>query len=234
MNKLPVLLLPGTLCTAAVFNHQIDELARLAPGVDVVQFTLEDSISKMADKAIRCIPRQGSAAIIGFSMGGMVAMEIARKAPELIGKLALLNTSFHADLPERGLARIQHLKEAKSSSMGSVIRQYYLDRYLYEPEPDASQLIVEMANELGTPCFAVQINAHTTRVDSSDVLAGIECPPLVLGSSHDQLCPRDEQNQMHQLIKGSKLKILDRCGHFSMLEKPVEVNRALRDWYLQD
>jgi pimeloyl-ACP methyl ester carboxylesterase len=94
---LPVLFIPGTLCTAAVFESQINELKPLAPQVDVVRFTLEDSISSMADTVIELIPPGSGAAIIGFSMGGMVAMELVRRAPELIKKLALINTNFHAD-----------------------------------------------------------------------------------------------------------------------------------------
>jgi pimeloyl-ACP methyl ester carboxylesterase len=208
-------------------------LSQLAAQVEVVEFSVEDSISKMADTAIKKISSRDGAALIGFSMGGMVAMEIARRAPELIRKLALLNTNSHADFPQRQAARLQHLKEAGSTGMASVIRQYYLGRYLHKASPHNRKLIVRMASELGTGCFAAQIRALATRQDSSADLANIKCPTLILGSLQDQLCHPDEQIQMQQKIEGSKLVMLDECGHFSMLEKSQAVNKALREWYLR-
>jgi pimeloyl-ACP methyl ester carboxylesterase len=229
---LPVLFIPGTLCTRAVFDAQIDMFSQLAAQVDVVEYSVEDTISKMADTAIKKISSRDGAAIIGFSMGGMVAMEIARRAPELIRKLALLNTNSHADPPERQAGRMQHLREAKSAGMASVIRQYYLGRYLHKASPRSRNLIVRMATELGSECFATQIRALTTRQDSSTALSNIKCPTLILGSLQDQLCHPDEQIQMQQKIEDGTLVMLDECGHFSTLEKPLAVNKALRDWYL--
>lgn len=234
MKKLPVLFIPGTLCTPNIFDSQVKALEPLAAQIDVVRFALEDSISEMADTAIKHIDQKVGSAIVGFSMGGMVAMEIARRAPELIKKLALLNTNLHADLPDRQLARAQHLKEVKTSNMGNIIRRYYLNRYLYYAHPKACEQIITMAENLGTECFAAQIKALATRLDSRDVLANIKCPTLILGASEDELCPQKEQRRMHELVKSSELRILDSCGHFSMLEKPLEVNHALKGWYLQD
>jgi pimeloyl-ACP methyl ester carboxylesterase len=232
LNKLPVLFIPGTLCTPAVFDHQIKAFKSLASNIDTVQFGLEDSIPKMAETAIKHIQRRKGAAIIGFSMGGMVALEIARRAPELMKKLCLLNSNFGADITGRHLARLQHLEEANSKSMGVMIRRYYLDRYLYKASSDIEELIIEMASKLGTKCFAAQINALAMRQDSSKSLQDIQCPTLILGSTQDQFCPPGLQTQMHQLIKNSTLRILNDCGHFSMLEKPLEVNQALQEWYL--
>lgn len=232
MRKLPVLFIPGTLCTPAVFGSQIRELESLAASVDVVQFALEDSISRMADTAIDLISPQGGAALIGFSMGGMVAMEIVRKAPELISKLALLNTNFHADLPERKSARMTHLNLARSEGMESAIRQFYLERYLAQQTTSASRLIIDMATEMGINCFEAQIKALTNRQDSSVTLPAINCPTLIIGAAQDELCPPSAQQQMHRMINNSELLMLENCGHFSMLEKPCELNKALRNWYL--
>jgi len=229
---LPILFIPGTLCTPDVFEHQIKALETLAPHVEAARFKLEDSISKMADTAIASIHPHRTVAVIGFSMGGMVAMEIARKEPELIGKLALINTNFHADSIDNKSARLLHLQQANTEGMENVIRQHYLDRYLHQPSTTAQKLIVDMACELGTACFASQIKAHASRVDSSATLRGIKCPSLILGAEQDDLCPPIVQTQIHQMIKDSELVMLQACGHFSMLERPNEVNKALRDWYL--
>jgi pimeloyl-ACP methyl ester carboxylesterase len=234
LGKTPVLFIPGTLCTGAVFDSQTEALSQTAPHLDVVQFTHEDSISRMADKAIESINRRSGAAIIGFSMGGMVAMEIARIAPELIKKLALLNTNFHADLPDRKSARVRHLRQAKSEGIESVIRQHYLDRYLHQPTISAINLIIKMADEMGVDCFEAQISALASRPDSGETLSEIKCSTLILGARQDQLCPPSGQLRMQEMIENSKLQILESCGHFSMLERPLEVNQALRHWYLCD
>jgi pimeloyl-ACP methyl ester carboxylesterase len=234
LGKLPVLFIPGTLCTGAIFERQVKALAELAPQVVVVQPGLEDSMSKMADAAIDAILPHSAAAVIGFSMGGMIAMEIARKAPQLIGKLALLNTNFHADSASNRAARLLHLQQARAEGMERVIRQHYLQRYLHQPSPATGQLIIDMACELGPDCFDAQIRAHASRPDSSTTLQGITCPTLVLGAEQDELCAPAVQEQMHRMISGSTLVMLRDCGHFSMLEKPAEVSRALRDWYLRD
>jgi len=229
---LPILFIPGTLCTPDVFELQIKALATIAPRVETVRFKLEDSFSKMADMAIESIRPHRTAAVIGFSMGGMVAMEIARKEPELIGRLALINTNYHVDGIDNRSARLLHLQQADSEGMENVIRQHYLDLYLHQPSTAAQKLIVDMACELGTACFAAQIKAHASRVDSSTTLQGIKCPTLILGAEQDGLCPPIVQTQIHQMIEGSELVMLEACGHFSMLERPNAVNNALRNWYL--
>ncbi|GAG96639.1 unnamed protein product [marine sediment metagenome] len=207
---------------------------KLAPLVLSVDFRLEDSISQMAKKAIATIPGKSAAAVIGFSMGGMVAMEIARQAPQRISKLALLNSNFHADLADRRATRAQHLEQTASMSMGNVIRQFYLERYLHQPSLRAEELIINMATELGTACFKAQIKALSTRQASGATLKRIHKPALILGGNQDSVCPPEIQARMHQMIEGSELVMLDDCGHFSMLEKPQDVNDALRNWYLSD
>ena len=207
---------------------------KLAPQVLSVDFRLEDSIPQMAKKAIAMIPGKSAAAIIGFSMGGMVAMEIARQAPQRISKLALLNSNFHADLADRRVARTQHLERAASMGMEYVIRQFYLERYLHQPSPSTDELIINMATELGTACFKAQIKALSSREESGSILERMHKPALILGGNQDSLCPPEIQTRMHQMIEGSELVILEKCGHFSMLEKPQDVNDALRNWYLKD
>ena len=207
---------------------------KLAPQVLSVDFRLEDSIPQMAEKAIAMIPGKNAAAIIGFSMGGMVAMEIARQAPQRISKLALLNSNFHADLADRRAARCQHLEQAASAGMEHIIRQFYLERYLHQPSLRAEELIINMATELGTACFKAQIEALSTRQESGTTLERFHKPALILGGDQDGLCPPEIQVSMHQMIEGSDLVMLENCGHFSMLEKPKDVNNALHNWYLKD
>jgi pimeloyl-ACP methyl ester carboxylesterase len=231
MQKLPVLLLPGTLCTGAIFERQAHALRQVAPSVNVVQFLYEGSIDEMADLVARHISRDTGAAIVGFSMGGMVAMALARLYPDLLKKLALLNTNFHAELPERHAARMKHLADAKTRGIVNVVAKQYIPQYLHLQDPAHRQLLLNMAKELGTGCFEAQLEALATRPDSEETLRGIECPTLILGSDNDVLCPPEQHLRMHRMVRDSDLVLLGSCGHFSTLEQPDAVNSALVNWY---
>jgi len=231
--NLPVLLLPGTLCTGAIFDQQKKALKPLSPRIEVVQFRQERSIGEMAETVAERIPRDTGAAIAGFSMGGMVAMALACTHPHLVSKLALINTNSHAELPERHATRVEHLAEARKTGVGKVIARHYLSRYLQRQRPEYRQLITAMADELGVDCFEAQARALATRGDSNDILKSIDCPTLILGSSEDVLCPPQEQMSMHRKVRHSDLVLLGGCGHFSMLERPEAVNSSLCNWYLE-
>jgi pimeloyl-ACP methyl ester carboxylesterase len=231
MQELPVLLIPGTLCTPDVFEQQFAALEAYAPHIETVRITTQDSITAMADLAVSQISAARPAAIIGFSMGGIVAMDIYRQAPQRVAKLAFLNSNYQADLPERKASRDAQLEQARQVGLEHIIRQHHLPNCLYRPNKAAEELIVDMALELGTGCYAAQSKALATRVDSSITLGEISCPTLILGGVQDRLCEADTQRRMHRLIEDSELCLLDDCGHFSMLEKPREVNTALHEWY---
>ena len=185
----------------------------------------------MADLAIERISPQGGAAIIGFSMGGMVAMEIARKAPQLVRKLALLNSNCRVNHPGRQSARMAHLELVRRVGIEAVIRQYYLPQYLHQPVHGTEELIISMAAELGVSSFEAQSEALATRPDLKSSLAAVDCPTMILGAKEDRLCTPDMQYEMHQLLKNSELVLLEACGHFSVLEQPALVNEALLRWY---
>lgn len=229
----PVLFLPGTLCTRAVFSTQLRSLSEHGFECRVAGFGSEESIGEMAETAAGLLPASGKAAVAGFSMGGMVALEICRQAPGRVAKLALLNTNHYADRPERKTERDLQLEKVRLTGLEQMMRQDYLPNCLYEPNRAAEDLIIDMAIELGVDCYAAQSEALAMRLDSTATLARISCPTLVLGGEQDRLCDADTQHRMSRLIENSELLLLDDCGHFSMLEKPNEVNTALRDWYLR-
>lgn len=232
MASIPLLLLPGTLCTAAVFKRQLEALQPFADRVEVVPFREECSIDEMAETVAKRVPCGSRAAIAGFSMGGMVAMALARKHPGLVAKLALLNTNSHAELPGRHQARVAHVAQARQSGIETVIAEQYLPRYLYRQENSHRKLIAKMAAELGVDCFEAQTRALANRCDSASTLEAIDCPTLILGSSDDVLCPPQEHIDMHRMVPHSDLVLLGACGHFSMLERPQAVNSCLISWYL--
>lgn len=227
----PVLLLPGTLCTGAIFEHQAKALEALTSSVEIVQFCHERSIDEMAATVAQRIQPGTAAAIAGFSMGGMVALALALRAPERIAKLALINSNHHGDRPERRARRLAQLAATTDEELPGLIERDYLPRYLHRQEPRHRALILDMARELGIGCFRAQTAALASRSDASQTLRSIECPTLIIGSTKDPLCPPDIQFEMHRLAAHSDLLVLEDCGHFSTLERPAAVSRALASWY---
>lgn len=225
-----VLLLPGTLCTAAVFARQAVALESRGARVHTVEFRRETSIRQMAETAIRQLPARGMAAVAGFSMGGMVAMELLAAVPERIERVALLNSNGHAELPERRQGRLAALAEARKYGLRETVRSRLLPAYLHRQSPQHCELILAMAEELGLDCFEAQARALATRRDMSGVLKNVACPALIVGAMQDPLCPPQQQREMHRLMAAGTLLMLEDCGHFSTLEQPEALNRALLQW----
>lgn len=233
MTQLPILILPGTLCTGTMFNKQINHLQQYCQDITVVQFTTEKSLTEMADKAIAATKNK-PCAIIGFSMGGIVAAEIARTQPQLIAKLALVNSNCHADIPERKSARKAQISQAKSGQLTKLLSETFLPNYLFKENNAHKNLIIEMATSLGADCFAAQAMAIEDRPDVLSVLQSLKSDILIIGGKQDKICPADHQKMMHENLPGSHLQLLEQCGHFSPLEQAEKVSNLLTYWYLSN
>lgn len=224
-------MLPGTLCTGAIFAQQVQALHSVADRVEIVEFQTENSIEAMARSVERSVPDGTRLAVAGFSMGGMVALAMAARYPERLAGLALLNSNCHAEIPGRIAARRQHLAMSREMGMTRLVEEIYLPRYLHRQEERNRKLILDMARQLGPQCFEAQVDALAGRVDASRVLGALTCPTLILGSENDELCPPAMQRKMHGLARCSNLVMLSDCGHFSTLERPGAVSDALVNWY---
>ena len=233
MTALPIIFLPGTLCTGLMFKQQISILSQHCNDVRVVQFTNQESIAQMAKCVIEAANNQ-PVALIGFSMGGIIAMEVARTHPELIAKLALINSNSHGDLPERKASRPAQIEQAKAGKLASLITDTLMPHYLYQYQPANAELIIQMALSLGEDCFAAQVMAIEDRPDSLGVLQQLDCQTLIIGGLQDKICPAQHQFYMHQALPKSDLLLLGHCGHFSPLEQSDKVTNALCEWYLNN
>jgi pimeloyl-ACP methyl ester carboxylesterase len=233
MTQLPILILPGTLCTGTMFNQQINHLQQYCQDITVVQFTTEKSLTEMANKVITAAKNK-PCAFIGFSMGGIVALEIARTHPHLIAKLALVNSNCHADLPERKNARKAQIAQAISGQLVTLISETFLPNYLFKADKAHEKLIIEMAKHLGADCFAAQAMAIEDRPDSLSVLQKLKSDILIIGGKQDKICPAEHQQMMHDNLPGSHLALLEQCGHFSPLEQAEKVSNLFTHWYLSN
>ncbi|MFT7417679.1 MAG: pimeloyl-ACP methyl ester carboxylesterase [Glaciecola sp.] len=233
MTQLPILILPGTLCTGTMFSQQINQLQQYCQEITVVQFTTEKSLTEMANNVIKATKNK-PCALIGFSMGGIVAAEIARTHPQLIAKLALVNSNCHADLAERKSARKVQITQAESGQLIELISTTFLPNYLFKADSAHEKLIIDMAKSLGADCFVAQVMAIEDRPDSLSVLQQLKSDILIIGGKQDKICPVEHQKMMHKNLPKSQLQLLDQCAHFSPLEQADKVSNLLTHWYLSN
>lgn len=228
-GKVPLLLVPGLLCDRALWRHQIGFLEDRA-ACRVADTTRHDRIAAIARDVLAEAPRQF--ALTGLSMGGYVAFEILRQAPERVLKLCLLNTSARADMPEQRERRRLLLAMAKGGQFKGVTPR--LLPMLIHPDrlqdTALTDIITSMGERMGRDVFCHQQTAIMHRVDSRPDLKAIVCPTQVIGSRQDALTPPEIVREIAEGIADARLDIIEDCGHLSPLEKPDEVNRLMRRW----
>ncbi|WP_186074519.1 alpha/beta fold hydrolase [Burkholderia gladioli] len=225
----PIVLIPGLLCTAEVFAPQIPALWPYGPVT--VASTLEgDSIAAMAAAILASAPPRF--ALAGFSMGGYLAHEILRRAPERVTRLALLSTSARADQPIQVEMRQALLEAATHGDYDTVLANATLNtaHVSLRRDPVFAATKRRMAADIGRAAFARQTAAVIGRPDSRCELPSIAVPSLVLVGDSDPVTPPEFAREMAEAIPGAKLVIVPECGHTSPLERPEAVNAALRDW----
>lgn len=232
MNPSPIYLLPGTLCTFEMFSEQKSALEKQGIEVVGIQFCLEKSIDEMVQTTIAAMENTPGN-ICGFSMGGIVALALAKKRPDLISRLCLISSNCHADITERKATREQHIKQARQLGLLSVFEEFYLPNYLFQHNDKHNRLITRMAETLGLACFEAQLAALSTREDTLSVLQNIQCPVTIIAGENDKLCTKSHQLHMHEHCQTSDLTLLSHCGHFPMLERSNTVSTLLGDWLLR-
>lgn len=232
-SALSLVLIPGSLCNEKLFTSQVEFFSKQRQ-VIVADISQSNSIEGMARDILNATPKKF--ALAGLSMGGIIAFEILRQAPERVDRLALIDTSFGAEPDEKKSIRLQHVDDAKQQGLDFVvelIKNTYFPLYVAASRQDSQALkniVTIMAKESGLDGFVNHWQAIMTRPDSTQSLANIECPTLVLCGEEDALCKPKLHEHMAATIPNSHLAILEDCGHLSTIEKPREVNEALDTW----
>jgi pimeloyl-ACP methyl ester carboxylesterase len=229
MNKHNLVLLPGLLNDHRLFAHQISNLSDIAE-ITVADLSRANSMDELAKQVLKQSPA-GKFALAGLSMGGYLAFEIIRQAPERVSGLALLDTSARPDTAESTENR-KKLMELAEVDLNEVIEK--LIPKLVHPSQliDIRQInsIKAMAATLGKDVFLRQQQAIIGRVDSRPSLPNIHCPTLILCGAQDVITPIEVHEEIHNKITNSKLVIVENCGHLSTLGQPEKVTASLRDW----
>ena len=228
---LPLLMIPGLNCTAALWGPQ---LCTLGAGrmVAVADHTAHDAMADLAAAILADAPARF--ALAGLSMGGYLAFEILRQAPERVDRLALLDTQARADSPEAQELRRQQIAIAERGGFARIpdLQVPKLLAARHHGDDALTGTVRAMASATGADAFVRQQTAILNRVDSRPGLAAIRCPTLVLVGSEDAITPPDLAREMRDGIAGSRLVVVEEAGHLSTLERPDAVTAALRDWLL--
>jgi pimeloyl-ACP methyl ester carboxylesterase len=233
MTRPCVVLLPGLLCDEAVWTAQ-----RAALGLAecfVPSYGELSSITAMADRVLESAPAPRFA-LAGHSMGGRVALEVVRLAPQRVERLALLDTGMDPLAPgaageqERakrmallGLAREKGMRAMGSEWARGMVHPSRLDAPLF-------QEILDMIERQTLAIFEAQISALLNRPDAREVLRGLRCPTLLACGRQDAWSPLSRHEQMHALVPGSRLVAIEDSGHMSTMEQPGAVSQALLEW----
>ena len=227
-SALPTVFVPGLFCTPRVYEAQLSALWRFGP-VMVADHRRQDSMAAIARGILAAAPPVFGLA--GISMGGYVAFEILRQAPDRVKRLALLNTSARPDTPEATERRRQQMADAENGKFDTVVETTYPKLVAPARAEDAAlkAVVLAMGRETGASAFIRQQQAILSRIDSRPLLPGIACPTLVLTGNHDQLISPELSEEMAAAIPGARLVSVADCGHLSTIEQPDAVNRALVD-----
>jgi len=227
-DTLPLVLLPGLLNDHRLWTHARATFAATRE-VLVADLSLDNAIAAMAERVLQQAPPRF--ALAALSMGGYVAFEILRRAPERVARLALLDTMARPDDPARARVRRGLLELAALGKFKGVTPQL-LPRLMHARSLDGEvpEVVMAMADAIGREGFIRQQQAIIDRADYRPLLGSIRVPTLLLFGAQDEITPLAEARLMHQAIAGAHLEVLDECGHLPPLEHPQRTSELLGQW----
>jgi pimeloyl-ACP methyl ester carboxylesterase len=224
----PITLLPGLACDAATWRGQTAALAPLRP-VRVADVHMRfATLPQMA--AALLAEQDGDLLLCGTSMGGMLALEVVRQAPQRVKALALLASSARPDTPELIRLRSDAIVQFEQGRMREVLQANIM--FAFDPAHAAMLApdYLAMIERAGAVQLITQNRAIMARPDLRPLLPAIACPTLVVCGESDQLTPPECSREMAEAIPGARLELLPECGHMLTWERPERVNALLIDW----
>lgn len=228
----PIVLLPGAMCDVRLYW---DALVRFSGrhAVQVIPLACAETVADLALSVLRVAPARF--ALAGLGLGGAVALEVARRAPDRLYRLALISTDPLAETPQTAGARELRILAAQSGRMEESMALDVPDAAL-APGPDrpaVRRLMREMALSLGRDVYMRQARAMQKRPDQQKTLRRLLLPTLVLCGMHDSVVLPRRQQFTAELIPRARYVALGDAGHLPPLERPRETGAALADWLAQ-
>jgi pimeloyl-ACP methyl ester carboxylesterase len=236
----PIVLLPGNMCDARLWRGGDDVIIQMLSdqGMSLVvdaDLTQDGSIAAMAERAL--LATQGPLLPIGFSMGAIVAVEMAMQAPERIMGLVLAGYNATADLPERAAHRPVQQAEVRAGGLERVLVEELKPNYLAKQNRgnDALlELLRDMGMNLGADIFIRQSEALRLREDRSAALSALVVPVLYLCGAEDTLCPPAWHRNWADQTRNTRFEEIAGAGHMLPLEAPAAFADILDQWLTQN
>ncbi|QFT57189.1 Sigma factor SigB regulation protein RsbQ [Sulfitobacter sp. THAF37] len=228
----PLVLLPGMMSDARLFGPQIAELSA-DMAVMLAPITRGERIEEIASGILDLLPKRF--AVAGHGMGGVVAMELLRRAPDRITRICLMGTNPLAETPAAAADREPRIVRVRSGRLPEVMGEEIPAAALASggARAEVLDLVMDMAETLGPEVYIRQVRALQRRRDQQVALRKCRAPALILCGQHDTLSPVKRHSFMAELIPYAKLVVLENAGHLPTLEQPGETTAALREWMHQ-
>lgn len=227
-----LILIPGMMCDARLFSPQVEHLSD-EYDIHVPKLTGQNTINGFAKSILENTPE--NFALLGLSMGGIIAMEILRIAPERVDRIALLDTNPLAEKDEIKQRRFPQIEAVQQGRLTDIMRDEMKPNYLADGPQKSNilDLCMDMATDLGADVFIEQSQALMNRFNQTKTLKSTNIPALILCGREDILCPIERHKLMHKLMANSTLEIIDGAGHLPVLEQPEITNSKITKWLKQ-
>lgn len=217
----PVVLLAGMNCSARLWPP--------LPGLTTVHAGVQEpTLDGCVDALLARLPERF--ALVGLSLGGIVAMALARIAPRRVTRLALLSTNARPPTGEQRAAWTAQRFALTGGASARDVQRQLLPLLLHERTPALDERVLAMADDVGADLLDRQLCLQGTRIDERPGLAAVAVPTLVLAAARDRLCPVERHTEIASLVTGAELVVLDGAGHLSPVEAPTRVAAVLGDW----
>ncbi len=225
----PLLLIPSMMCDARIFSPQITEFSTQRP-VHIAAITNCETIAQMAAATLQGAPQ--NFALAGIAMGGAVALEILRTAPERVSRIALISTNAQSEIPAMAAGREPQIVKVMGGRLQEVMQDLIKPEHLAVGPNQAKvlALVQAMGMRLGEGEFVRQSRALQRRPDQQKILRKIHIPALVMGGAQDTLTLPRRHQFMSEMIPYGKLCVIADAGHLPTLETPAATNEALNQW----
>jgi pimeloyl-ACP methyl ester carboxylesterase len=225
-NKAHLIILPGSMCDRWAYAHQIDTLS---PSREILVPHLlgAASLDAMAEAILQEAPPRF--ALVGHAMGGRVALEVMRRAPQRVEALALIATTVHPVREGEGPRRQTQIDLARESGMAALAAAWLPGIVHARSRDDAAlmQGLTQMYCRFTPEDYAREVHALLHRPDPRPILGQIMCPTLVVSGREDSLCTPDQSLSLAAEIPQARLQILEDCAHFPSVEQPAAVAECL-------
>lgn len=223
MDKPNLILLPGLLCDDEVWQHQVKHLADSA-NIMIPNLSRADTPDKMVAAVLEHAP--DTFALAGHSMGGWVALEVMKQAPERVTKLCLANTTAKPDTAEKASARRDMIAQVTRDEHDEVI-EHLANAFVYRKEllPQISAML-----KRNQAALIPQESAMLARGDCEAILKKIICPTLVIHAEYDKVFNLEDSLQLANSIPNATLATIQEAGHMSLLEQPQTFNELMYKW----